>query len=248
MADTRAISSVLRLNTDNTKTRVLTEVSSSDKNETISQKIYQLFKDDYFQTDFSMTSDKIKFRIDPWNEGSNTVKLNEGRNIVFADKDPTLENVGIFENGQLKYKKDDFKNGYKLTYSNYNSLLGAKIQMTSRKVRINKTTGSKEALAENKKIIDYFENFEKKLAGNENKEALIAKELKRTNELDISKYDNNQLAQFIGVDNNMVPITDFLKEYLHIDEKEEDNINEFVGNVLGDGMKIDLAFEKLFKA
>ena len=125
MADTRAISSVLRLNTDNTKTRVLTEVSSSDKNETISQKIYQLFKDDYFQTDFSMTSDKIKFRIDPWNEGSNTVKLNEGRNIVFADKDPTLENVGIFENGQLKYKKDDFKNGYKLTYSNYNSLLGA---------------------------------------------------------------------------------------------------------------------------
>ena len=40
--------------------------------------------------------------------------------------------------------------------------------MTSRKVRINKTTGSKEALAENKKIIDYFENFEKKLAGNEN--------------------------------------------------------------------------------
>ena len=40
-----------------------------------------------------MTSDKIKFRIDPWNEGSNTVKLNEGRNIVFADKDPTLENV-----------------------------------------------------------------------------------------------------------------------------------------------------------
>ena len=248
MADTRAISSVLRLNTDNTKTRVLTEVSSSDKNETISQKIYQLFKDDYFQTDFSMTSDKIKFGIDPWNEGSNTVKLNEGRNIVFADKDPTLENVGIFENGQLKYKKDDFKNGYKLTYSNYNSLLGAKIQMTSRKVRINKTTGSKEALAENKKIIDYFENFEKKLAGNENKEALVAKELKRTNELDISKYDNNQLAQFIGVDNNMVPITDFLKEYLHIDEKEEDNINEFVGNVLGDGMKIDLAFEKLFKA
>ena len=56
--------------------------------------------------------------------------------------------------------------------------------MTSRKVRINKTTGSKEALAENKKIIDYFENFEKKLAGNENKEALVAKELKRTNELD----------------------------------------------------------------
>ena len=66
----------------------------------IKKYLFILFKDDYFQTDFSMTSDKIKFRIDPWNEASNTVKLNEGRNIVFADKDPTLENVGIFENGQ----------------------------------------------------------------------------------------------------------------------------------------------------
>ena len=151
--DTRAISSVLRLNTDNSKTRVLTEVSSSDKNESISQKIYELFKDDYFESDFTIQSDKIKFRIDPWNEGTNKVKLNEGKNIVFADKNPTLEDVGIYEDGELKYKKDDFKNGYKLTYSNYNALLGAKIKMTSRKVRINKTSGSKEALEENKKLL-----------------------------------------------------------------------------------------------
>jgi hypothetical protein len=246
--DTRAISSVLRLNTDNSKTRVLTEVSSSDSNESISQKIYELFKDDYFESDFSIQSDKIKFRIDPWNEGTNKVKLNEGKNIIFADKNPTMEDVGIYEDGELKYKKDDFKNGYKLTYSNYNALLGAKIKMTSRKVRINKTSGSKEALEENKKIINYFEVFEKKLEGNKNKEAIIAKELKTTNELDIKNYNNNQLAQFIGVDNNMVPITDFLKECIQIDEKDEDNINDFVGNVLGDGLKIDKAFEKLFKS
>ena len=246
--DTRAISSVLRLNTDNSKTRVLTEVSSSDSNESISQKIYELFKDDYFESDFSIQSDKIKFRIDPWNEGTNKVKLNEGKNIIFADKNPTIEDVGIYEDGELKYKKDDFKNGYKLTYSNYNALLGAKIKMTSRKVRINKTSGSKEALEENKKIINYFEVFEKKLEGNKNKEAIIAKELKTTNELDIKNYNNNQLAQFIGVDDNMVPITDFLKECIQIDEKDEDNINDFVGNVLGDGLKIDKAFEKLFKS
>ena len=100
--DTRAISSVLRLNTDNTKTKVLTEVSSSDSNEFISRKIYNLFKDDYLESDFSIESDKIKFRIDPWNEGSNKVKLNEGKNIIFADKNPSLENVGIYEGGQLK--------------------------------------------------------------------------------------------------------------------------------------------------
>lgn len=243
--DTRAISSVLRLNTDNNKERVLIEISHTDSNYYISRKIYDLFKDDYFETDFSLQSDKIKFRIDPWNEGSNQIKLNEGKNVVFADKNPILEDVGIYEDGKLKYTKNDFKDGYKLTYSNYNALLGAKINMTTRKVRINKTSGSKEALEENKKIIDYFENFEKKLEGNQNKEALVSKELKKANELDISNYNNNQLAQFIGVENNIVPITDFLKDCININEKEEDNIKDFVGKVLEDGIKIDLAFEKL---
>ena len=243
--DTRAISSVLRLNTDNTKTKVLTNVSSSDSNEFISRKIYDLFKDDYFESDYLLESDKIKFRIDPWNEGSNKVKLNEGKNIIFADKNPKLENVGIYEDGKLKYTKDDFKDGYKLTYSNYNALLGAKINMTTRKVRINKTSGSKEALEENKKIINYFETFEKNLVGNNNKEAIVAQNLKTTNELDIRNYNNNQLAQFIGVENNMVPITDFLKDCINIDRKDEDNIKDFVGNVFGDGMKIDMIFEKL---
>ena len=136
-ADTRAISSVLMLNTDINKTRVLTEVNSSDSNEKVSQKIYELFKDDYFESDFILKSEKIKFRIEPWKEGSNEVKLNEGKNIIFADKNPTIEDVGIYEQGKLKYTKKDFINGYKMAYSNYNSILGAKIRMTARKVRIN---------------------------------------------------------------------------------------------------------------
>jgi len=243
--DTRAISSVLMLNTDNTKTKVLTEVSSNDPNEKISRKIYDLFKDDYFESDFAIQSNKIKFRVEPWKKGSNCIKLKEGNNIIFADGNPSLEEVGIFEGGRLKYKKDDFKNGYKINYSNYNTILGAKINMTARKVRINKTSGSKAALEENKKIINYFENFEKKLIGNKNKEALVTKELKMTNELDISNYDNNTLAQFIGEDQNVIPITDFLKEVLKIDEKEEEDINEFSKSVFQDYLKIDTAFEKL---
>ena len=60
--------------------------------------------------------------------------------------------------------------------------------------------------------------------------------------------NNNKLAQFIGVENNILPITDFLKDFLKMNEKEEENINEFVENVFRDGMKIDLAFDKLFKS
>ena len=76
------------------------------------------------------------------------------------------------------------------------------------------------ALAENQKIINYFENFEKRLEGNVNKEALIAKELKKVNNLDLTNYNDNQLAQFIGVDGKMVSIEGFLKKFFEIDENE----------------------------
>ena len=119
--------------------------------------------------------------------------------------------------------------------------------MTARKVRINKTSGSQTALEENKKIISYYDKFEKKLIGNVNKETLIANELKKTDELDISNYNNEQLAQFIGVDNNYIPITKFLTDVIKIDEKDEKDIKTFVWNVLGDGIAIDKAFDQIFK-
>ena len=244
--DTKALSSVLLLNTDNSKSQVLTEISSSLKDEEISQKIFELFKNDYFESNFTLKSEKIKFRIDPWKDGKNEIKLNEGKNFVWADKNPSLENVGIYEGGKLKYKKEDFKNGYKIKYSNYNGLLGVKLNMTARKVRINKTSGSQAALEENKKIIDYYNKFEKSLEENKNKETQITKELKMANELNISNYNNNQLAQFIGVENNFIPITQFLSDVIKIEEKDEKDIKTFVGNALGDGLMIDKAFEKLF--
>ena len=118
--------------------------------------------------------------------------------------------------------------------------------MTARKVRINKTSGSEAALEENKKIINYFENFEKKLIGNENKETIISSELKKTNELDISNYDNKALAQFIGDDKKAEPITDFLKDTLNLDEKEETSVDKFIKRTFQEIMKIDVTFDKLF--
>ena len=166
--------------------------------------------------------------------------------ILFADKNPSLENVGIYEGGKLKYKKEDFKNGYKINYSNYNGILGVKLNMTARKVRKNKTSGSKADLEENKKIIDYYDKFEKNLKDNKNKEIQIIKELKMANELNIDNYDNQQLAQFIGVENNFLPITQFLTDVIKIPEEDETDIRNFVANALGDGLMIDKAFQKLF--
>ena len=134
-----------------------------------------------------------------------------------------------------------------MAYSNYNSMLGAKINMTARKVRINKTSGSKAALEENKKIIDYYENFEKNLPQNYESEAIIARELKTINKLDVSKFDYNQLAQFIGVENNIMSIKRYLKNIVKIDVKEESNIEEFIQDTLGNALKINLAWDKMFK-
>ena len=68
--DTSAICSILRLNTDDSKERLLSEVSYDDSDEYISQKIYSYFNDDYFQSDFSIKSNKIKIRLEPWGDGS----------------------------------------------------------------------------------------------------------------------------------------------------------------------------------
>ena len=242
--DTRAICSILMLNTDTSKSKIFADVYSSDSNESVSQTIYELFKDDYFETDITLESEKMNFRVDPWEVGSKKVKLNEGKNFIFTKKYPKMEDIGIYENGEKVYSRDDFKNGYNLNYSNYNDILGIKIDMTLRKVKINKTSGTKAALEENKKIIEYFEKFEKNLIGNVNNQTIITEKLKTINELDINKFNNNQLAQFIGVDNNNMDITKLLKELLKIDDKDEDDISIAFQNVIKIGDKFDQVMQR----
>ena len=53
--------------------KLLTEVSSSDSSESISQTIYEFFKDGYLEADYYIESDKIKFRIDPLDEPKHKV-------------------------------------------------------------------------------------------------------------------------------------------------------------------------------
>ena len=113
-ADTRAIASVLTLNTDNNKKKILTEVYSSEPNEIVSQKIYELFKDDYFNSDYYIKSENVKFRLYPWEKWNNKIKLNEGKNYIHSDKNPTLENVGIYEMASYCGQKMTFKKVYAL--------------------------------------------------------------------------------------------------------------------------------------
>ena len=73
-----------------------------------------------------------------------------------------MNNICIFEDEQLKNTKEDFKDGYILTISNYNIKIRAKIDLKIKKVRINETDEKNENIEENKKIILYFNNLEDK--------------------------------------------------------------------------------------
>ena len=246
-ADVRAIASVLMINTDNKKKRELIDVSSSELNENVSQKIYELFRDDYFDSDYYIKSKKIKFRIDPWGHWSNKLKLNEGKNWIYSDKNPTLENVGIYEGNRLLYTKDDFQNGCSFNLSIYNELLGYKIEAILKKVKINKTSGSKAALEENNRIFSSMKSLENQLKTTEN-HILISDKVNYIIETDISKYDNNQLAQFIKIDNDMKSITEYLNQKFELDKQKETNIDEFTKKVFNDVFKIDGGFDKFFNS
>ena len=233
-ADKDLILQILNLNTDNTKTKILNEISSSESDEFISKKIFDLFKDDCFKFELSKQN-RIRVRID---------SLYKSKNIFFVDKKLNLKNIGIFEDNKLKYSKEDFKDGYILSISNYNIKLGAKIDITIRKVRINGTSYETEEINENKNIISYFENLEEK----SKESGLTENELKKINHFNVINFNNTELAQFIGVENNMVQINEFLKDFININELDEDTINDFVGNTLENGMKIDLIFDNILKS
>jgi hypothetical protein len=209
--DTRAISSFLRLDTYYSKSRLLTEVSCDDSNiEKVSEKIYELFKDDYFSSDFQIESASIKFSFFPWQKGINNLKLIEGRNIIFADKNPSHIEASIIENGEIICSKKNFKDDEVLDFDNYNKIIGPKVDVILRKIKINKISESTEALEENKIILRYFKKFEENLKGNNNKETLITKQIGFIKALDISRFDENTLAKLIGVDNEKAKIYDFI--------------------------------------
>ena len=230
--DTRAIASFLRLDTYNSLSNFLTEVSWNDSNKEKSEKIYEIFKDDYFSSDFQIESASIKFSFFPWQEGRNNIKLIEGRNIIFANKNPSKIEAFIIENGEKICSKKNFKDEEDLDFDNYNKIIGPKVGVILTKVKINKISESREALKENEIILRYFKKFEESLKGNTNKETLITREIGLIEGLDISRFDENKLAKFIGVDNERTKISDFI-------DNSNRNIPLLTNNLLIDGLNSD---------
>ena len=123
--------------------------------------------------------------------------------------------------------------------------------MAIRKVRINKTLESKQALAENEKIINYLEKFEKNLVGNIHKKTWYTDELKKTNKLDISKFKDNELAKFIGVDSSLAIITKSLRNFIVGEnyDKDDEDVDKFIKDTtraLKKGIIIDLIYDQIF--
>ena len=89
--------------------------------------------------------------------------------------------------------------------------------------------------------------MENQLKTSENR-ILISDKINYIIETDISKYDNNQLAQFIKIDNDMKSITEYLNQKFELDKQKETNIDEFTKKVFNDVFKIDGGFDKFFNS
>ena len=92
-----------------------------------------------------------------------------------------------------------------------------------------------------------MKSLENQLKTTEN-HILISDKVNYIIETDISKYDNNQLAQFIKIDNDMKSITEYLNQKFELDKQKETNIDEFTKKVFNDVFKIDGGFDKFFNS
>ena len=129
----------------------------------------------------------------------------------------------------------------------YHQALGFKCEAVLRKVKINKISGSNAAAEENKRIYQTLKLYEKQFL-KQGEDLLISEKINEIIETDISKYNSNELAQFIRVDNDMIRITEYLNKKFELDKETEMNIDEFTKNVFTNIFKIDGGFEKFFNS
>ena len=114
-------------------------------------------------------------------EGKNEVKLNEGQNIIFAHKNPSMEDVGIYEDEKLKYTKNDFKN---------------------RLMLMNKLTLAINVINYSKGIDYYKENKKQKIKKNGNNDFMIENENNEINEINENQDENNNISLENEKENN----------------------------------------------
>ena len=177
--DTMALASILQLNTITKAT--LIDINYKDSYIESAKKIYELFKNDGFNLDLKIKSNKECIKKAPWIDAKNETELYIGKNIFWIENyDEKTEFIFKTEHKEIKM---NIKYGETLTISNYSEILSNKISEFLNKLKILKLIDSSNAQKEINLIIQNFKKFEDSLMKDVGEEEIILKDGKLASRL-----------------------------------------------------------------
>ena len=171
--DTLALASVLQLNTIREAT--LLDIDWKEPYNEAGDKIYELFKDDGFDCNLMIKSNKECIKPNPWSEVKLEMPLFIGKNFFWVDNfdDKTEFTLKINEDQEIKM---EIKKGEEINISNYGIILSGKISEYLNKLKILKIVDSDKAKKEIEQMCEKFKNFEDCLERTEKEEEITLKD------------------------------------------------------------------------
>ena len=164
--DTTALSSVLQFNTLSEAN--LVDINYSSEADMICNTIASLFSDDGIGVKINLIGNNL--RNNPWNEKSNNINLNFGKNIFWVDD---LEDLKIkIGNDEIKC---DVEIGEDINENNFEVILKDKLNAIINKLKVLKIVNTEQAKNEMNKIVNSFKEFEQLLI---NSDSLVLKDNK----------------------------------------------------------------------
>ena len=169
--DTLALASILQLNS--AKEATLLDIKSDDSYQETGDRIYELFKEDGFDCDITLKSNKECIRLNPWNEPKKEEKLFIGKNFFFINNinlDNINKNEFFIKINDGKEIKMNLILGEKIDKSNYGIILSGKISEYFNKLKVLKIVNTEKAKKEIEEIVSNFKKFEEVLESKEEEE------------------------------------------------------------------------------
>ena len=164
--DTLALASILQLNS--AKEATLLDIQSNDSYTETGDRIYELFKEDGFDCDITLKSNKECIKLNPWNEPKKEEKLFIGKNFFFIDNSLIDDKSEFFiKINDEKEIKMNLIQGEKIDKSNYGIILSGKISEYLNKLKVLKIVNTETAKKEIEEIVNNFKKFEEVLASKE---------------------------------------------------------------------------------
>ena len=164
--DTLALASILQLNS--AKEATLLDIQSNDSYTETGDRIYELFKEDGFDCDITLKSNKECIKLNPWNEPKKEEKLFIGKNFFFIDNSLIDDKSEFFiKINDEKEIKMNLIQGEKIDKSNYGIILSGKISEYLNKLKVLKIVNTEKAKKEIEEIVNNFKKFEEVLESKE---------------------------------------------------------------------------------